>query len=594
MKTEYSHDDKLLVRILLPLIAVNILSSLIQPCNQFIDSMLTGNGLGIEAMQAYALFFPLGSLVVALSCVFSVGTQINCSHMLGKGEFENSGKLVKTSFLSAAVFSVSITVLLTVLAPQIAVLLGASSDVPGQISDVVSCLRGYAPGIPAIFLMGIMMSLLQLEGRRQMVIALSVVNLTINLLGDIMNLMVFRKGLFGMALATSIANTFVFLILLVYFLFYSRMFRFSLAGFSGSHLRRILKNGFPSLSYYGSLVIRSAFFNYLILTRLNGAILAVLLAVNAFTSVVDAALGGTGDAVLLLGGVLHGEKDRAGQKKLLKTAMISGTVLLLVITAISFAAAVPIASLFSDNKDPEFIAATASAIRLTALSFVPDVIACVLKKYIQSVGASNYTSVTNILCNVVYVCLSAMILAELIGSDGIFLSYLVCYVLILLTHILYAVILSGKNKCRGMDIFLFLPEDHAEHFVDMWEGTVTGLDGCMKVSKDIAALCKTKGLDTRRTYHISLFVEEMTKNIVEHGFRHGKHNLIVIKMILWDDSIFLTIKDNCRSFDPKHYYDTLDEKEDVPEGMGIRLVMKLAKKTVYTNSFNLNNLMIEL
>ena len=52
--------DKLLSGLYLQLMAVNILIALVQPCNLFMDSMITGKGLGVAAMNAYALFLPVG------------------------------------------------------------------------------------------------------------------------------------------------------------------------------------------------------------------------------------------------------------------------------------------------------------------------------------------------------------------------------------------------------------------------------------------------------------------------------------------------------------------------------------------------------
>ena len=84
MEHKLIEDDKLLIGLYLQLMSVNILIGLIQPFNQFVDSMLTGKGLGVSALAAYALFLPVSSLVLALSSFFSIGTQITCSHMLGK------------------------------------------------------------------------------------------------------------------------------------------------------------------------------------------------------------------------------------------------------------------------------------------------------------------------------------------------------------------------------------------------------------------------------------------------------------------------------------------------------------------------------
>ncbi len=587
-------DDRLLSGLYLQLMTVNILIGLVQPFNQFVDSMLTGRGLGLEALKAYALFLPVGSLILALSSFFALGTQITCSHMLGSGRFSETKKLVQTALLSGSVFSVLFAVVLFGFSSQIAVLLGANPGISGQIQETASYLRGYALGIPAIFLVSIMISLLQLEGKKKFVVLLSLCIFVINATGDLANIFVFKKGLFGMAAATAAANITVFLLLLIYFLAASRMFHFSLAGFQKGDLLSIFRNGLPSLSYFGSLVIRTVFFNMLILTTLDGTVLAVMLVVNSFMTVIDAAIGGTGDATLLLGAVLYGQKDIRGQRRLLKTALIAGGLLLFVLNILSVIFAVPIAGLFSNDSNPEFIAAAARAIRLTSMCFVVDVLACVLKKYIQSVGRAKYTSVTNVLCNVVYVCIAAWILVRLAGSDGLFLSFTVCYGLILITHIVYAYRISQSSGRSGFDRLLFLPTHYEVSDANQWVYSIRDINGCVKASQRLASLCREHGADKREAYLLALFVEEMTTNVIAHGFQAGGNSVIVVKALFLEDRIVLNILDDCPFFDPTYYYDKIRGDEDAFSGIGIRLVVGLAKDIVYTNSFSLNNVIIEI
>ena len=594
MKHSLFEGDKLLTGLYLKLMMVNILIGLVQPCNQFVDSVLTGKGLGIQALNAYALFLPVGALMLTISSFFAVGTQIVCSHLLGSGRFTETKKLVQTALVSEVVLSFLLALIMFGFSSIIAMLLGADPSVPGQIRDTAAYLRGYAPGIPAVVLVGTLLSLLQLEGRKRLVVFLSVCIFVINWAGDLANLYVFKKGLFGMAAATAAANIIVCILLVIFFLTSSRMFHFSLAGFQKKDFLSICGNGLPSMSYYGSLVIRSAFFNMLILTRLEENTLAVMLVVSSFLTVIDAFMGGIGDATLLLGGVLFGQRDIKGQRKMLKTALAAGGVLLLVTSIVTIVFAVPIAGLFSNNSDPEFIDRAAHAIRLSSLCFVFNALACVLKKYIQSVGRAGYTLVTNVLCNVVYVCVAAWTLVCMVGSDGLFLSFLVCYFLMLITHILYAFYVSRTNGTKGFDRLLYLPKDYEVSDEDQWVCSIMDLDGCIKASRQTMDLCLAKGKDAGKAYLLSLFTEEMTTNAVIHGFRPGRHNIIVLKLLFVGEKITLSILDNCAYFDPIHYYERLQGNRDAVSGIGIRLVIKLSKNTVYTSSFSLNNVKIEV
>ena len=272
-------------------------------------------------------------------------------------------------------------------------------------------IRGYSIGIVPMFLLNIMLVFMQVEGKKILVTIASIGIFAINLTADLLNLYVFKGGLFGMAFATSVSYIAVFVFVLCYFIFKSNMFRLSSCRINTEGLKDVFKNGIPSLAYYGSLVIRAYVYNWLIITYLDVDTLSVMLVINSYLTLVDAFIGGTGDVTLLLGCITYGEKDKSAAKRLLRTAVIAGTAILTVVTIITMIFAEPIAMFFSEKGGGPFVAYAARALRITALCFVPDVIACVLKKYIQSVGRAMYTSVTNVLCNVIYVCSFAFYLS---------------------------------------------------------------------------------------------------------------------------------------------------------------------------------------
>ncbi|WP_081675970.1 MATE family efflux transporter [Butyrivibrio sp. AC2005] len=590
----YHKPNDILKKLFIQLVVVNSLIGLLQPCNQLIDSVLTGQMLGTYSLKVYALILPVGSLVMALSFVFSIGTQISVSNMIGKGKVSEAEEYFHTSLRAATLFACVFAAIVFIFSRQIVVFLGASASVEGQISDSSDYLRAYAVGIPAIFLMNIMLSMLQLEGQKKLVVILSFFLVIVNATGDLMNLFVFSGGLLGMAMATSISYITIFAGLVLYYLKFSRMFTFSLKNFNVDCLIGIVKNGLPSFAYYGSIVVRTAFFNRLALTIPFTNILAIMAVVNSFTTIVDAVIGGIGDTVLLLGGVLHGEKDLSGQKSLLQTAVLYGGSLLLLMSILSGIFAVPIAGIFAYKDDRLFVQDCARAIRLTSICFLPDTVACIFKKYIQSIGRAKYTAITNVLCNVIYVGTAAYVLVNLLGSDGIFFSYTVCYVLMLFTHFLYAFYIAKGSFKSGVDIFLFQPQDRLKNIGRIHEYQIKNIDECVEVSKEIYEICLREDIVKRKALYMSLFTEEMVKNVLQHGVRKDNQVRILLKIIFLEDEIILNVKDNCIYFDPMNYYHILQENGNDKSGFGIRIVMGLAKEVTYTNSFNLNNLFVRL
>ena len=89
---------------------------------------------------------------------------------------------------------------------------------------------------------------------------------------------------------------------------------------------------------------------------------------------------------------------------------------------------------------------------------------------------------------------------------------------------------------------------------------------------------------------IGLSVEEMTINILEHGFTKDKlaHN-VDVRLVLDADSRIIRIRDNCVRFDPTTYLE-LHRSEDPAAHIGLRMVMGMVKEANYVNSLGLNNL----
>ena len=93
--------------------------------------------------------------------------------------------------------------------------------------------------------------------------------------------------------------------------------------------------------------------------------------------------------------------------------------------------------------------------------------------------------------------------------------------------------------------------------------------------------------------YASICVEEMVYNIFEHGFNDGKKHSIDIRILIKGEEITLRIRDDCRPFNPKKWYEIYNP-EDVTKHIGIRLVAKMAKEIKYVNVMNLNNLIIKI
>ena len=93
---------------------------------------------------------------------------------------------------------------------------------------------------------------------------------------------------------------------------------------------------------------------------------------------------------------------------------------------------------------------------------------------------------------------------------------------------------------------------------------------------------------------IGLCVEEMTINIIEHGFTGDYHSHNVdVRLVVRADKRILRIRDNCVNFDPIQYF-KLHQDTDPAAHIGLRMVMSMVKDARYVNALGLNNLTLVL
>ena len=113
-------------------------------------------------------------------------------------------------------------------------------------------------------------------------------------------------------------------------------------------------------------------------------------------------------------------------------------------------------------------------------------------------------------------------------------------------------------------------------------------------SEQIQNFVTSKGYAKRTAYFSSLAMEEMSGNIVNHGFNadNKDHNMDV-RVVSKKDGIMLRIKDDCKPFDPVGMNKLLNP-EDPSKNIGIRMVSKIADEFSYQNMLGLNVLTIKI
>ena len=209
-----------------------------------IDGMVTGRFLGPGALAAFGVGTPYFSIASIVSGILMVGCTAICTRAVGKGDKEELTRVFSLTVLLGGVLSVLLAVFGFVFADALASLFGAKAS-SALHGDVVQYLRGIFIGAPGFILFVILTPMLQLDGDSMRPKLASIVMAVVDISGDLLNVTVFKGGLFGMGLASTLSHYAALLVLLTHFLKKSDLFRFSLREVRLRTAPSLMSDGLP-------------------------------------------------------------------------------------------------------------------------------------------------------------------------------------------------------------------------------------------------------------------------------------------------------------------------------------------------------------
>ena len=215
------------------------------------------------------------------------------------------------------------------------------------------------------------------------------------------------------------------------------------------------------------------------------------------------------------------------------------------------------------------------------------------KNFYQGVDRTGFTQAISVMQNFAFVALFSFLLSRIMGVNGVWLGYL-CGEGLTWLVIMAVVWIHYKKISFSSMAFSLLPGTFGAKEEDYLELTLREPGDPVTASVKAEEFCRDRGESRRNSSMIALCIEEMTNNIIQHGFtKDSKKHSIDIRLLFKNGKRLIRIRDNCVGFDPVDYV-KLHESEDLTAHIGIRMVMKMVKNANYINSLGLNNLTLEL
>lgn len=573
-------------------LTVFILSMLSTAIGNFIDGIIIGNFLGENFMAAFGFTIPYQKFIIILPNVLAMSMQILCNQQIGRGNLQTANGIFSLSVAFSIITAIIFCVATFLFGEQIANYLGADKSFGIVHNEAVDYLKAFSLGLPAMYLFSLLIPVMQIDSdRNRTTIAVTVLSIA-NIFCDLINIFVFNGSLFGMGLATTFSYFIGLSVLILHFFKPESCIKYSFANIKISNLSDLMLIGSPVVLGRASSMLQSGFLNYLAVGLAGSSGVAAVAILTNFILMFESFPKAIGSSVQMIGGILIGEEDKKSILQLVKIAVKYSFAISSALIIIMVLFAPQIADIYTKAESIEVCEMVIEGLYFFAPAIPFILISALLQYFYQAYGRYKLVNFLAVMNNIILIVPTALITAKFFDMTGIWLAVLLSQIAFLVFIIFYVWICKKKITFDLADILL-LPEDFGSHADEQINMSVTSIDEVIGLSTKTYEFCKQNKIDSRRSYFAALCVEEMARNVIEHGFDDKKNNSVDVRIIVKNNFVTLRIRDDCKFFNPKEWLKFYND-EDTKKHMGLMIVSKIAKDFRYINALKLNNLIIKI
>ncbi len=180
-----------------------LIGNLFQQLYNTVDSVVVGNFIGDQALAAVNSSGPIIDMLVSFFTGLSLGSGVLISNYYGGQDRQGVFCSVHTAMALGIVFSLFATIVGIIFTPSILTLVKVD---PSVINQSIVYLRLYFLGVSGLIIYNMVSGILRAVGDSRHPLYFLIVSSFINVVLDLLFVIVFKMGIAGVAIATSIAQ----------------------------------------------------------------------------------------------------------------------------------------------------------------------------------------------------------------------------------------------------------------------------------------------------------------------------------------------------------------------------------------------------
>ncbi len=572
------------------LLPVQIMIVAMGSINSIVDGVIAGQFIDAVSVGVIGIFFVVVSILNAIGSVLLGGSSVLSGRYIGSGDVDKTSGVFSLNLTLTTIISVLSAAILLIFPGAVATFCGADEHLKGIL---IPYIYGYSIGIFPQMMAQQLGTFLQLERQSKRNYAGVATMIICNILLNITFVAVFKLGLFGLALSTAICNWIYFFILVSYYLGGKSQLKYSFRKARWSDTLNMVKIGFPGALLVFCLAMRDVVLNRLLLSVAGQDGLSAKSSLSMVGGLFIALCLGGGSVVRMLGSVHVGEEDRDSIKELIKIGMTKALLFTLVIAVIVIASSGFVVRLFFADPTSNVYKLAHQYFVIYGISIPLIQVVQVETNYLQAMGKNICVNVFSFIDGFGSVVFPALILAPFLGIFGVWLATPIGIIISALVYPVYAII-HFRHIPRNIDEWLLFEKDFGVNDDDRLVVNIRSMEDVARTSEQVNEFCKAHGYDKKASLYSALSLEEMARNVIEHGFTSdNKKHYLDARIVNKNEKILLRIKDDCPAFDPVSMKEQINP-DDPTKNIGIRMVMRLADEVEYQNLLGLNVLTVTI
>ena len=541
-----------------------------------LNGIIIGNFFGNIGLAAFGLTLPIIYANLAIGYIFAYGGSIVASNNMADEKRVNNNFTVVC--IVAAIIGLVLTVILLIFTSDVAQILGASGE---SFNSTVSLMKGFFLVILPLMFLCIFINYSRIDGYPSLGLYAGLLLFLLNLILNLVFVMIFKTDIFGVGLATALSTLITVLFLLSHFLSKKSTYKFQKNLEFKMELSQIIKSGLPNALNQIYNMIRTIITNYLGV-MVGGVIFLGALSIQSNVYLLLCSVGvGIGSTTLALGGLFYGEKDKTQLEQLLEISIKYALVIISIIALILFIFAPYFVYMF--GKNPEVYDVAVKGLRIFAWSLPFSGLCFILLNFYnatQQLKIANYISFAH---SFLFLSAFAIIFSFLMGGDGIWISFVLCEIVTLLS-LFFLIKFKTKKFPKSLSDFVIMDENLFPS-EDTYAVYVESEDELLDVVENIDKNLLDDDLDDGTKLKIQLILEEMGTAIFAHAYKSEKDKYLNIRILYKNtEEIIVYFQDSGVPFDIEKDF---DKKED----LGIKIIKNFSRGIEHNYNYNvkLNN-----